>query len=220
MTTKQKDPLLYGVIGVLIGGVIVWFLTSNAVNNNQAGMMAMMGIRQMTGQTNQQGVIDMMGNIDRHFIEQMIPHHEDAITMANLALENAKRPEIKTLALDIIKAQGEEISKMNGWYKEWFGTDAPENSAVMGQHGMVASGGMHMGMMGTQEDVASLENAEDFDTAFIEHMILHHQMAVMMATMLKNSTQRQEMDKLADDIIIAQTNEIDQMREWLKSWSK
>jgi len=77
----------------------------------------------------------VMGQIDSHFIEQMIPHHEDAITMANLALTRAEHPEIKTLSTDIIKAQTEEITQMKKWYKTWFGNEAPDLNFSMG-HGM------------------------------------------------------------------------------------
>ena len=77
---------------------------------------------------------------------------------------------------------------------------------------------MHMGMMGDESDMTRLEQAEDFDRAFVEEMIPHHQMAVMMATMLKNGTNRSEMKKLADEIIAAQNSEINQMRDWLKNW--
>jgi len=81
--------------------------------------------------------------------------------------------------------------------------------------GMMSQGGMHMG---STQDIDALKNATDFDKEFIEQMIPHHQMAVMMASMLKNGTNRPEMQKLADDIIAAQTREIDQMRAWLKTW--
>lgn len=205
---KQNNLLLYGVIGALIGGVIVWFLTVNAVNNNMLGVLQMMGMRSQ----------NMMGNIDQHFIEQMIPHHEDAITMANIALEKTKRPEIKALAQNIVKTQSDEITEMKGWYKDWFGTAVPENTVIMGQHGMIQRGGMHMGMMGDEADIESLRNAPDFDKAFVEEMIPHHQMAVMMAQMLKNTSNREKMRKLADDIISAQTKEINQMRQWYKAW--
>ena len=171
----KRDPLLYLVIGALIGGVVVWFLANNAVNTNNMGMM-------QNSQT-----------IDAHFIEQMIPHHEDAIVMAELALTKATRPEVKTLAQNIIDSQSKEIEQMKAWYKDWYEWDLPT-------------------------DRARLENAIDFDRAFVEEMIPHHQMAVMMASMLKNGTNRPEMQKLADDIIAAQTREIDQMRAWLKTW--
>ena len=210
----KRDPLIYGIIGVLVGGVLVWFLVANAVNNNISGMMQMMGIRQVTSQNT--GA--MAGSIDRHFLEQMIPHHEDAITMAKLAQTKARRSEVKQLAKNIIDSQGKEINQMKVWYKDWFGKDVPQDTPVMGQHGMTQTSGMHMGMMGDASDIQKLDQAEDFDRAFVENMIPHHQMAVMMATMLKNSTRRPEMVKLADDIIAAQTNEINQMRQWLASW--
>ena len=89
---------------------------------------------------------------------------------------------------------------------------------------MIASNAVNTGntsmmqMMGDETDISKLEQSENFDKAFIEEMIPHHQMAVMMATMLKNSTQRPEMKKLADNIISTQTKEINEMRQWYQSW--
>jgi uncharacterized protein (DUF305 family) len=208
----NNDKLKYGIVGLLLGGAAIWFLTTSAVNSNNTGMMRMMGVR-----TNAQNMM-RSETIDAHFIEQMIPHHEDAITMAKLAQTKAQRPEVKQLAQNIIDSQGKEINEMKAWYKDWFGRELPTGEDVMSQHGMMGNNGMHMGMRGNESDVTRLEQAEDFDVAFVEHMIPHHQMAVMMASMLKNGTDRPEMKKLADDIITAQTNEIDQMREWLDEW--
>ena len=88
--------------------------------------------------------------MDAHFIEQMIPHHEDAITMAKLALQKGTRPQIKTLAVGIIESQSKEIDQMRDWYKTWYGRELPTGSEVMNQHGMMGNDGMHMGMMGNQ----------------------------------------------------------------------
>lgn len=175
-------------------------------------MMQMMGIRLVP--TSQKS-----DNLDAHFIEQMIPHHEDAITMAKLALSKAQTSEVKQLSQSIIDSQGKEISQMEAWYKEWYKKQVPQDKKVMQGHGMGQSAGMHMGMMGDESDMARLEEAKNFDVAFVEEMIPHHQMAVMMATMLKNGTTRPEMVDLANNIISAQTNEIDQMRSWLKKWN-
>ncbi|MDO9097619.1 MAG: DUF305 domain-containing protein [Candidatus Methanoperedens sp.] len=154
----------------------------------------------------------MMGNMDRHFIEQMIPHHDDAILMAEIALKQAEHAEIKTLAENIRRTQGEENAKMRGWYKSWYGTDVPEDSLSMGM-------GRGMGgMMGDATDIKTLENAKPFDKEFIEQMIPHHQMAIMMATMLLQGTDREEMKTLAQAIIDSQSREIDQMRSWYSSW--
>ncbi len=216
LISGENNQLLYGVIGVVIGGLIVWLFSVNAVNNNMTGMMQMMGMRSqnMVGNS-QDNKFGMMGNIDEHFIEQMIPHHDGAIAMAIQAQEKATHPEIKTLANNIITSQSGEINQMKQWYRSWFEKEVEENeSAGMG----MGRGMMRGGMMGDESDIEELENAADFDKAFIEEMIPHHQMAVMMANMLKGGTQRPEMKQLADDIITSQTTEIDQMRQWYKDW--
>lgn len=209
----KNDTLKYILGGILLGGIAVWFITMSAINSSNTGMMRMIGLRIST----QQGTTQVSNTIDAHFIEQMIPHHEDAITMAKLALLKAKRPEVKQLAENIIDSQGKEINQMKIWYKSWYGKEVPQDERVMGGHGMGQSTIMHMGMMGDATDMTRLEQATDFDKTFVEEMIPHHQMAVMMASMLKGATQRLEMKELADNIITAQTNEIDQMRQWYKN---
>lgn len=197
---KNNETVLYGVIGLLAGIVITGVFASYAVNSNQHGMMGMMGM-------NQNRI--MRGDMDRNFIEQMIPHHESAIAMAELAKQKATHEEVKTLANDIITGQTDEIKQMREWYKDWYRTDVP------------TVGSDHMwggGMMNDHSDTTELTNATDFDKAFLEEMIPHHQMAVMMANMLKISTNRPEMQKLADNIIAAQTKEINDMKLWQHQW--
>ena len=207
----KNQPLLYGIIGLLAGSLLTVLFVTNTVNTNNYGMMQMMGIRQGFNGS------PMANNLDQHFIEQMIPHHEGAIEMAKLAQERSKRPEILTLAKAIIQSQSKEIIQMQTWYKNWYGTEVPVNSTVgMG----MGRGMMHGGMMGGQtSDIESLKNAVNFDEAFLQEMIPHHQMAVMMARMLLSGTNRPEMKQLGQDIITAQEKEIDQMRSWLKEWS-
>ncbi len=212
---KNNNNLLYAVVGAVIGGVLVWSSISTGLRSNNYGVMRMMGFSS-SGQTND----SRSSVIDAHFIEQMIPHHEDAITMSKLALIKAKRPEVKQLAHSIILSQGKEITQMTDWYQLWFDREIPTGSNTMNQHGMMGGSQMHMGMMGNDTDVARLENSQDFDRSFVEDMIPHHQMAVMMASMLKNGTTRPEMKTLADNIIATQTKEIDMMRKWLANWNK
>lgn len=208
----KNDKLKYGLGGILIGAIIVWIGTMTAINSNNLGMM---GYRN----GNEKSLIQNYNSIDAHFIEQMIPHHEDAITMAKLAQTKAQKPEVKQLAENIISSQGKEIDQMKTWYKDWFGKDVPSNNQVMNQHGMMgASNTIHMGMMGNDSDMTNLEKATDFDKAFIEEMIPHHQMAVMMANMLLSGTNRPEMKQLAKNIIAAQTKEINEMRQWYQDW--
>jgi uncharacterized protein (DUF305 family) len=78
--------------------------------------------------------------------------------------------------------------------------------------------GSGMGMMGMMNaDLEALKNAPDFDKAFIEQMIPHHKMAVMMAGMILDSD-RPELRELAKSIVPTQSDEIEQMRQWQQTW--
>ena len=145
---------------------------------------------------------------DAAFITDMSAHHESAIEMAELAKTRAQHPEIRQLADDIVKAQRSEISMM-----ETIGRD---------MHGTGDHGDAHMGMsdaeMGMHMDPASLKTAKPFDRAFIDMMIPHHEGAVTMAEQLLEKGEQPELRKMAQEIIDAQTKEIEQMREWRAKW--
>ena len=157
------------------------------------------------------------GDMDRHFIEEMIPHHEDAVTMAELALTRAEHPELKQLAETIIRDQTREIEQMRTWYTSWYGVDAPRGDDAFRGRGM-GQGMMGQGMMHDDADMEVLQAALVFDKEFIEQMIPHHQMGVMMARMVLSRTDRPEIEDLARSIIRTQTAEIEQMREWYQEW--
>jgi uncharacterized protein (DUF305 family) len=55
------------------------------------------------------------------FMSLMIPHHQGAVGMANLALDRAARPELKELAGQVIASQSAEIEQMNTWLAAWYG---------------------------------------------------------------------------------------------------
>ena len=74
---------------------------------------------------------------------------------------------------------------------------------------------MGMNMMGA--DLGALKNTPDFDKAFIEQMIPHHKMAVMMAGMALDS-EHPEIRNLAKSIIQTQSAEIEQMQQWNQTW--
>jgi uncharacterized protein (DUF305 family) len=97
--------------------------------------------------------------VDQHFIEMMIPHHQDAIAVADLALTRAKRPEVKKLAEAIKKDQTREIQEMRTWYKQWYGKEVPITSmndmGMMGNSAMQGTPMMSMGknMMNMGQDM-------------------------------------------------------------------
>lgn len=207
----MNKQIWFGIGGIAIGVIITLLVSSTG----QYGSM-MWGANNLSNTTSGR-TVGMMNNIDEHFIEQMIPHHDGAIAMAEVALTKATHPEIKILAGAIVEAQEIEIKDMQSWYKNWFSKDVSKTNTSMMGGGMMSQGGMHMGGI---EDMQTLENAKDFDKAFIESMIPHHQLAIMMAQMLKSGTTRPEMQTLANNIIKSQSKEIEQMQGWYQSWYK
>lgn len=159
----------------------------------------------------------MMTEVDQHFIKMMVPHHEEAVKMADLALTRTKRPEIKKLAETIKKDQTREIQQMRTWYKAWYGTEVPAN-AMAGME-MMGMSGKH-NMMAMETHLEDLKNASNFDEEFLRQMIHHHHMAVMMSQMAVGSASRPEIRNLAQSIIKSQTAEIAQMQQWYQAWYK
>ncbi len=155
--------------------------------------------------------------MDQHFIVMMIPHHDGAIAMADLALSRAKRPEIKALARSIKDSQTQENAQMRSWYRQWFGGSVPTWGGAMGHGGGMGMMGMG-GMGGTGTDIAWLKNASDFDRAFIQQMIPHHRMGVMMATMAQTNSQHPQLQAMQQAMVKAQSQEIEQMAQWYRSW--
>lgn len=189
-----------------------------------AGYSQMHDMSNMSGdQKSMKGGMMMdMTQMDRHFIEMMIPHHQGAIDMAKLALDKSKRSDIKKLSKDIISSQTAEIETMKKWYKEWFGTDVPakptykgKDKGMMGHGMMMMNMSMNHDMMGGSMD--DLRKAPDFDKKFLEMMVKHHKMAIPMSGMILDS-KKNEMRKLAKDIISAQSDEIEMMIKWYQSW--
>ena len=144
---------------------------------------------------------------DVSFAKGMIPHHRQAVEMADLAPDRARSAEVKKLAAEIEKAQAPEIEKLSGWLTSWGETVPAEGAMEHSMHG----GGME-GMM-SAEEMTALENAsgEAFDTSFMEMMIKHHEGAVEMAKTEQSDGAHAPARKMAADIIASQSAEIEQM---------
>lgn len=154
---------------------------------------------------------------DVTFAQQMIPHHEQAIEMAELAGNLAASKAVSDLAADIEAAQGPEIDTMTGWLESW-GEDVPEEEGMAGMDDADMSSGDMNGMM-SDEQLAELEAATGtkFDRMFLTMMIEHHEGAIEMAQAEQAEGQNPDAKALAGDIETAQTEEIATMRELLAS---
>lgn len=145
---------------------------------------------------------------DRAFIDEMVPHHEGAVEMAEVALENAEHREIEALARDIISSQRAEIETLGAIRERRFGS----SGGGMDMEGMEGMRGMAM------TDPDELAGSEPFDRAFIDAMVPHHQSAVVMARVAREETEDEEIRALAADIVLAQEREIEQMNRWRDEW--
>ncbi|MFE7275620.1 DUF305 domain-containing protein [Streptomyces sp. NPDC057623] len=150
---------------------------------------------------------------DVSFAQGMIPHHQQALEMAEMAADRASSAQVKDLAARIEKAQDPEIRTMSGWLKTW-GEDVPSASPGMdhsGHSGGSDASGMP-GMMG-EDDMAELSKTAGraFDALFLTLMVEHHEGAVEMAEGEKAKGEYGPATELADDVITAQSAEIKEM---------
>ncbi len=91
------------------------------------------------------------------------------------------------------------------------------NPQPMGTH-MMSNGSMMQDSMGGMLAGLSGRTGDAFDKAFLAEMIVHHQGAVEMAQAALQNAKHQEIKTMANAILIAQTGEITQMQEWLRTW--
>ena len=143
-----------------------------------------------------------MNGSDQMFLQMMIPHHEQAIEMSDLALAISKNSEVLKLAQQIKAAQSAEIVSMKSWLQD---AGMSEDMGHEMDHGM--------GGMMTAEELASLKSAtgKEFDRQFLTSMIAHHEGALHMVMMIKDS-EDSNLRTLYQNIVKTQTEEI----EWMK----
>lgn len=135
------------------------------------------------------------------YLAQMIPHHEEAVEAAR-ELARSPRAEMRELGDAIVQSQTAQIDRMRGWLERWY-PDEPQDTA-------------YRPMM---RDLSGLEG-DALDRVFLQDMVRHHMMAVMMSQQLLGSraAEHEEVADLARGISIEQRREIRQMRSWLWEW--
>jgi uncharacterized protein (DUF305 family) len=151
---------------------------------------------------------------DVAFAQGMIPHHAQAIVMADMALTQSTDPDVTKLATEIKVAQAPEIEQLTNWLETW-GQPVPDSTGESGvDHSM---DGMMMSGMMSDADMARLENATgaDFDTMWLEMMIQHHEGAISMARDEVAGGKYGPTKSMAESIITSQQIEIDAMTKLL-----
>ncbi|MFD0366841.1 DUF305 domain-containing protein [Streptomyces sp. NPDC127114] len=140
---------------------------------------------------------------DYGYVQMMIVHHRQALTMTALAPQRARSDRVRKVAERIQAAQAPEIGAMEGWLKN--------NGGARPQ-----SGHDHHTMpgMATEAQLAQLKAArgEAFDALFLKLMIAHHEGAVTMAADVLSQGNNVLVEEMANDVIAQQSAEIDRMR--------
>jgi uncharacterized protein (DUF305 family) len=114
----------------VVGGVLIGTAAAYAVNNANTSLMHAMGMSTATSASSSDrmmGSADMTtalrgktgDEFDKAFIAEMIEHHQGAIDMAQLAKNDARHDELRTMADDIVAAQSKEIDTMKSWQVDW-----------------------------------------------------------------------------------------------------
>ena len=158
--------------------------------------------------------------LEVEFLQGMVPHHRSAIMMAEMAVQKASRPELRELAQKIIDDQEREIAEMSIWLRDWYGMDP--------------AGGMQMPMGPMMEMMPMLHNempdmdarmqalrertGAAFDIEFMSAMVDHHAMAIGRAVPVLIHGHHADLVRMAEQVVIAQGEEIKQMDTWLDEW--
>lgn len=136
------------------------------------------------------------------YLIQMIPHHEEAIVAAAVLERGTERQEMRSFAASIIETQTAEVEQMKAWLTVWYpGRDTRVSYEPM------------------MRDLSGLGGSA-LDRAFLEDMIPHHMMAVMMSQQFLAARLADHRDVIPFATIIRDTQraEIQMMSAWLRDW--
>lgn len=145
---------------------------------------------------------------DIEFAQGMIGHHEQAVEMAEYALDpnSGADTEIIDLAMRIQAAQEPEIVQMTGWLTA---AGEPITMDMVDGHDMSSMDGM---MSAEQLDALAVATGAEFDLMWLQMMIAHHEGAISQAEAVKASSANPDILLLADQIIAAQQGELTEMQ--------
>ncbi len=162
-----------------------------------------------------------IGRAELRFLQGMVDHHQMALDMANDCLKNASTDAVKALCQNVIDAQSTEIAMMQEWLLNWYNVQYEAVSMLAMEAEMGATGhGGHGGhgntphtdppmMMGMMAGLNRLDG-QDYDIAWLESMIDHHDDAIHMAERMLNrltDSGHAELRELAEQIIADQSAE-------------
>ena len=163
----------------------------------------------------------MYNEADVTFAQQIIPHHAQAIEMADMTRGRDISPEVEQLAAQVMEAQTPEIESMTDWLTAWDEEVPPtmrDHANAEGGHDMGDVNDDMPGMM-TGEEMEALQSARDaeFEDLWLQMMIEHHEGAIEMAKTEQQLGGFGDAVAMAEGIEASQADEIAQMQDLLES---
>ncbi len=202
--TNTADSAATTSITTTTGTQAMGAMTSNMseqMSGQPSGQMSMAP----TASSAMPSISDVFNDADVTFTTGMVPHHMQAVEMAEMVADRSDNPEVIALAAQIKAAQQPEIDLMLAFLSTW-GQQPPGHEM-----------GHEMGMM-SDADMASLMglSGAEFDKMWLTMMTAHHQGAIEMANVELTDGSNPQAKELATHIIAAQQVEIDTMAALLK----
>ena len=214
MPTSRTSPRATGLAVLALGAALAVTLTACGTNATSTGAAGGHGGHSTAPATTTSppasAPVREHNTADVTFVQGMIPHHEQAVQMAQLAAPRAAEPKVQALAAQIKAAQGPEITTLKGWLTSW-----GEPTAAPGTSGHTGHG---TGGMMSEADMATLAglSGQAFDREFLTRMTEHHRGAIEMARAEQTEGRYGPAKQLAADIVRSQSAEIAQMAGLLK----
>lgn len=218
MQTRINRSLL---AALAVGAAALLAACGSSSNSASSSSMAGMAMSSTSAASGMSAPNAQANAVDRAFVQQMIPHHQMAVQMAQTAQKQGQHPQITTLSGNIITAQNREITEMTAIAdKLGVKPDAMPMNGSMSGH-MAADDhalGLTMAQSGMTMNMSALNGAKPFDRAFIDMMIPHHQGAIRMARAELAHGTSPQLRTIAQGIIADQAKEIGEMNTWRAGW--
>jgi len=199
ITIDKKTGVLLAIIALLGATVISFAINRDGDHMDKNGMGGHMSHNSTSA--NYTGA-DIM------FLQMMIPHHQQAVDISNLAMKTSKDSELLALAKKIAADQAAEIIQMKAWL----------NDAGAGMdmgHSMDGMGGM---LNDAELSALNAETGTKFDILWLKGMTGHHDGAIHMTTMIRDASNLY-IKAFGEKVIADQSAQIEQMKAMIKRLS-
>ena len=134
---------------------------------------------------------------DLRYINAMIAHHRGAMLLAEQLGKNTARPEMQALAQNILNDEPKAIAELYSWKKDWYGDTKSVRDPV----------------------VANLGPADEkFDLRFLNAIIAHHEVGIMMTEETRQKTSRVEVLNNADAVEAFLSNGLEALKGLRRDW--